>query len=77
MLTKRDVFGEMRKFILELILCYRLDSVSIATIFVKYWFFIMRGFCLILSLLLLVACGQKGGLYLPEKKPPVNPHSQP
>ncbi|MBK6757805.1 MAG: lipoprotein [Moraxellaceae bacterium] len=36
----------------------------------------MRGFCLILSLLLLVACGQKGGLYLPEKKPPVNPHSQ-
>jgi predicted small lipoprotein YifL len=40
----------------------------------------MRGFCFTLSLLLLVACGQKGGLYLPEKKPPVGQnfsHSQP
>ncbi len=40
----------------------------------------MRGFCFTLSLLLLVACGQKGGLYLPEKKPPVSQnfsHSQP
>ncbi|HMY27343.1 MAG TPA: lipoprotein [Agitococcus sp.] len=37
----------------------------------------MRLFALCLSLCLLVACGQKGALYLPEKKPPTtSPHSQ-
>ncbi|MCB1656711.1 MAG: lipoprotein [Pseudomonadales bacterium] len=37
--------------------------------------FIMRVVCLLLSLLLLAACGQKGGLYLPEKKQPISPTS--
>ncbi len=56
-------------------MCYAPDSVSIAAFFAKKMVFIMRVVCLLLSLLLLAACGQKGGLYLPEKKQPTSPTS--